>query len=136
MSASGVRSTTANDQQGRNADALRPRATTASRPFSPFGPWPAVARNPTLTLPIDEEWGEFGSTVGGTTMRHADKGRKPKGSVAFGPCPARGLDDESRDLVGMREHRHVARRQFDRLGAHALGHEALEVRVDGAVLGG
>ena len=44
------------------------------------------------------------------------------------------LQDQARDRVGLRDQGQVARLHLDRLGAHALGHETLEVRIDGPVL--
>jgi SAM-dependent methyltransferase len=46
-----------------------------------------------------------------------------------------GFEDQVGDFVGMGDQCEMARLHLDGLGAHALGHEALEVRVDRAVLG-
>jgi len=45
-----------------------------------------------------------------------------------------GFEDQVGDFVGMGDQCEMARLHLDGLGAHALGHEALEVRVDRAVL--
>ena len=47
-----------------------------------------------------------------------------------------GVEDQPRDFVGMRDQREMAGLEFDGLGAHPFGHEALEVRIDGAVFRG
>jgi hypothetical protein len=46
-----------------------------------------------------------------------------------------GLEYERGNLVRVRDQRDVAGAQLDRGGVHALCHEALEVRINGAVLG-
>ncbi len=46
-----------------------------------------------------------------------------------------GFQDQRRDLVRMGDQSEVTRFHLDGLGAHALGHEALEIGIDGAVLG-
>jgi hypothetical protein len=48
---------------------------------------------------------------------------------------SRGFEDQVRDFVGMGDQGEMARLHLDGLGAHAFGHEALEVRIDRAVLG-
>src|SRR5258708_775766 len=48
---------------------------------------------------------------------------------------ASSLQDQLRNFIGLRDERQVTRFNLDGLGAHALGHEALKVRVDRAVLG-
>src|ERR1700751_378347 len=50
--------------------------------------------------------------------------------------PSGGFQDQSGDLVGMRDQREVARLYFDGLGAHALGHEALEIGINRPVFRG
>ena len=52
------------------------------------------------------------------------------GSLGF---LSRRFEDQPRDFVGMGNQREMAGLQLDGLGAHPLGHEALEVRIDGAV---
>src|SRR4029077_8029447 len=49
---------------------------------------------------------------------------------------AGSLEDELRDFIRLRDKRQVTRFNLDGLGTHALGHEALEVWIDRAVLGG
>src|ERR1700748_2091153 len=44
------------------------------------------------------------------------------------------LEDQFRDGVGLRYQGKVARLHFDGFRAHALGHEALEIRIDRPVL--
>ena len=46
------------------------------------------------------------------------------------------LQDQVGDRVGVRDQRQVARLDFDRLRAHPLGHETLQVGIDRPVLGG
>jgi hypothetical protein len=46
---------------------------------------------------------------------------------------SRRFEDQPRDFVGMGNQREMAGMQLDGLGAHPLGHEALKVRIDGAV---
>ena len=47
-----------------------------------------------------------------------------------------GFEDQPRDFLRVRDHRQMAGLHLDGLGAHPLGHEALEVRIDGAVFRG
>jgi hypothetical protein len=53
------------------------------------------------------------------------------GSLGF---LSRRFKDQPRDFFGMGNQRQMARLYLDGLGAHSLGHEALKVRIDGAVL--
>jgi hypothetical protein len=45
-------------------------------------------------------------------------------------CAIPRFQDEVGNLVGMRDQRKMARLHFDSLDAHALGHEAFEIRID------
>ena len=47
---------------------------------------------------------------------------------------SRGFEDQPRDFVGMGDQREMAGLHLDGLGAHPLGHEALKVRIDRAVI--
>ena len=47
-----------------------------------------------------------------------------------------GFEDQPRDFLGVRDQREMAGLHLDCLGAHPLGHEALKVRIDGAVFRG
>ena len=47
---------------------------------------------------------------------------------------ARDLEDQVGDFLGVGHQRQVARRQLDGGGVHALGEEALQVRLDGLVI--
>src|SRR6478609_5373165 len=44
-----------------------------------------------------------------------------------------GFEDQPRDFLRVRDQREMTGLHLDGLGAHSLGHEALEVRIDGAV---
>jgi hypothetical protein len=44
-----------------------------------------------------------------------------------------GFEDQPRDFLRVRDQREMAGLHLDGLGAHSLGHEALEVRIDGAI---
>lgn len=46
----------------------------------------------------------------------------------------RGVQDQIRDLSRMGDQRQMTGLHFDRLGAHPLGHEALEIGIDRPVL--
>jgi len=61
-------------------------------------------------------------------MRVAD----PTGS---GFVRRRGLQDWVRDRVRTRDQREVARLYLDRLRAHSLGHETLQVGIDRPIFG-
>ena len=41
------------------------------------------------------------------------------------------FEDQSRDRVGLRDERNIAGSDLDRFCTHTLGHEALQVPVDG-----
>jgi hypothetical protein len=47
-----------------------------------------------------------------------------------------GFEDQSRDFLRVRDQREMAGLHLDCLGPHPLGHEALEVRIDGAIFRG
>jgi hypothetical protein len=49
---------------------------------------------------------------------------------------SRGFEDQPRDFVGMGDQREMAGLHLDGLGAHALGHEALEIGIDRSVFRG
>src|SRR4029077_1560703 len=49
---------------------------------------------------------------------------------------SRGFEDQPRDLVGMGDQREMAGLHLDGLGAHALAHEAFEIRIDRPVFRG
>src|ERR1700690_3889461 len=65
----------------------------------------------------------------------ADTGHQLRTSGAPSRLLSGGFEDQVRDFIGMRDQREMAGLHLDRLGAHALGHEPLEVRIDRAVLG-
>ena len=44
-----------------------------------------------------------------------------------------GFEDQPRDFLRVRDQREMAGLHLDGLSPHPLGHEALEVRIDGAV---
>src|SRR6476620_4326410 len=46
-----------------------------------------------------------------------------------------GFEDQPRDFLRVRDQREMAGLHLDGLGAHPLGHEALEIGIDRAVLG-
>jgi hypothetical protein len=48
--------------------------------------------------------------------------------------PSCGFEDQLRDFVGMGHQREMAGLHLDGLGTHPLGHEALKVRIDRAVI--
>src|SRR3984893_9176490 len=66
---------------------------------------------------------------------------RPKGDIGLRvlpkPCASGllsgGFEDQPRDFLRVRDQREMAGLHLDCLGAHPLGHEALEVRIDGAV---
>jgi len=45
-----------------------------------------------------------------------------------------GFEDQPRDFVGMGDQREMAGLHLDGLGTHPLGHEALKVRIDRAII--
>src|SRR4051794_38150933 len=47
---------------------------------------------------------------------------------------SRGFENQPRDFVGMGDQREMAGLHLDGLGAHPLGHEALKVRIDRAII--
>src|SRR5258708_860810 len=47
---------------------------------------------------------------------------------------SRGIEDQPRDFVGMRDQREMAGLHFDGFGAHPLGHEAFEIGIDRSVV--
>src|SRR3984893_17793989 len=69
---------------------------------------------------------------------------RPKGDIGLRvlpkPCASGllsgGFEDQPRDFLRVRDQREMAGLHLDCLGAHPLGHEALEVRIDGAVFRG
>ena len=75
------------------------------------------------------------SHVGCTDLRLVSGNMSP---ICFSltSCAVTGsLQDQLRDFIRLRNKGQVTRFNFYGLGAHALGHESLEVRIDRAVLG-
>jgi hypothetical protein len=69
------------------------------------------------------------------TVFHQQGEQEPALSVPGARSSLSGrLQDQLRYYLGLRDQREVTRLRFDRLGAHPLRHEALEIRVNGPVL--
>jgi hypothetical protein len=65
-------------------------------------------------------------SCGAAPQARKDSRQEPHGS--------RGFEDQPRDFVGMGDQREMAGLHLDGFGAHPLGHEALKVRIDRAVI--
>ena len=84
-------------------------------------------RHPLVRLAAEIDWhflaGRFSSVC-----------RLGPGQPPLSGLLSRGFEDQPRDFVGMGNQREMAGLHLDGLGAHPLGHEALKVRIDRAVI--
>ena len=95
---------------------------------------PATEAMPIVTATIAGHVSALHSTGQPEALIEPARQRVDFANRLLGRLPG-GLQDKRSDGFGMGNHRQVARFELDRLGAHALGHQALEVWIYGSIFG-